>query len=128
MSLQLVVSLLLSNLSQSFENGLCNFNRLVNDLNSLDSGIHDIGILKLTTEDKEDSKINDIMAGILQCIPKENPIILPNDPIKFNSTYNELNLRKLAFTFVIVDDILNDLVSSWASYQKIRDIKLFFSY
>jgi hypothetical protein len=97
------------NLIISSKSDLCPFNNLINQLNRQDNSIGDIGVLKIAPM-IDPLIISDYVEFILRCLTDKNPVIIPDDPSSFQSTFNELRFRKLSLIFVIAD--MRDFVRS----------------
>jgi hypothetical protein len=77
-------------------------------MNRLESGTHDIVVLKISPGLDAALK-NDMADRLMQCIPMENPVLLVIDPEKFNFDNNARRFRRPSFTFIILN--FSDLVS-----------------
>jgi hypothetical protein len=93
MWLQVLLLLILSDLIS----GSCLYRGLIDQLNGVDSAIHDIGIYKID----EAPEIEEVVQEISKCIPETNPMMIQKDPEAFISTKNSMKLRKVSLFFVV---------------------------
>jgi hypothetical protein len=108
MFLKSVLILFLVNFVESFGNKTCRFYHLIEQINGQDPGTIDIGIIKISSENQK-LAIDDEVEQLLDCIPDENPVLIPTDPKRFTSRFNSLRLRQPPLIFIIAD--LSDFVS-----------------
>lgn len=73
---------------------------LLKDFNHKDPNIHDVLILNLGSESSKD-----VLSGVIQEIPEENPVILP----KLGKRLDDTSLRPVSF--VIITSNTFDMVS-----------------
>jgi hypothetical protein len=118
MLLKSVLLLFLVNFVECSGNKTCRFHHLIEQVNGQDPGTIDIGIIKISSENKK-LAIDDEVEKLLNCIPDENPLLIPNDPKQFTSRFNSLRLRQPPLVFIIAD--LSDFVSFLISCVSTED-------
>lgn len=118
--------LLLVNLVKGFTDKSCIFLNLLEEINEADQAIHDVVVLNihrmLSDANAKDPLLNDMKDQILNCLPKENPVLIPIEYEDFKSTNNSLRLRQASLMFVIYD--FSNYVSFSRNFRKILGIIL----
>jgi hypothetical protein len=117
MFLKSVLLLFLVNLVESSGNKTCRFHHLIEQINGQDPGTIDIGIIKISSENQK-LAIDDEVEQLLDCIPDENPLLIPNDPKQFTSRFNSLRLRQPPLIFIVAN--LSDFVSYLISCASVK--------